>query len=97
MSNVIVDDHFHCNADEMEEFKKSRVWRELTSWLKDRREGLADELDRAETESEIRLIQRERRVLRDLLELPDLVIATLAVRDANADKDENDANGTDAI
>ena len=93
--SIIVDDTFHCTRSEMEEFGRSRVWREIKSWIEERRSGVADMMDSAKDETAFRLLQRERQVLRDLLELPELVMATLDVRDANESRDEENENVDD--
>jgi deoxyribodipyrimidine photolyase-like uncharacterized protein len=94
---VIVDDDFYCSQAEIEAFKETRVWREMRSWIAKRREGVADLMDAANGELEFKALQRERQVLRDLLELPDLIIATLDVKAANEQIEETeDASiGTD--
>lgn len=88
---IYFEDTFHATLDEMERGKESRFWREIRSWVEERRVGLADQYDAAADESEVRLIQRERRVLQELLELPDLVIAALTAKAAATNKEPEDA------
>ena len=87
LPTIYFEDEFHATLDEMERGKESRFWREVRSWIEARRAGLADQYDAAGDEAEVRLIQRERRVLQELLELPDLVIAALTAKAAAAQKE----------
>lgn len=87
MSDVtlLTDDRFYCTVEKLVQFKKSDVWRELTSWIDKRREEVADKLDNVTDPVEVKLIACERRVLRDMLELPDLALATLQLKESNAE------------
>lgn len=89
---VLIDDTFHCSVQDLTEFAESRVWREMRTWLEARRSRLADDMDNAENEVALKLISCERRVLRDMLELPQLIMDTLNVRDNNIEKDEDEDN-----
>lgn len=90
---VLIDDKYYATIDEMVRFKESRGWREVKSWLTARRETLADMMDEA-ADDEFKLLRNERRVLRDLLELPELIISQLELQGHNEEKDEenDDAN-----
>lgn len=88
--DIEIEDEFFASAYDVEEFIQSRIWREMVSWLKARRERLADDLDSAATELELKLIQRERSALRDMMDLPTLILSTLQQRGANEEKDDND-------
>lgn len=86
------EEQIRCSRTELEEFSKSRVWLEMRSWLEARRDRLADDLDLAGNEVEIQLIQRERRVLRDLLRLPELLMELLLLH--TKEEHENGENHT---
>ena len=79
---LVIDDRFFASVDDMVKFKEGRVWAELQSWLNARREALADMMDNAD-EAGFKALQVERRVLKDLLNLPDLIISQLELKASN--------------
>ena len=92
---VQIDDRFFCTADDLLKFKEGRVWAEIKSWLDARREALADAMDNAD-ESGFKLLQCERRVLKDLLNLPDLIISQLELKASNEVIEEKDDDTRDS-
>lgn len=93
---IVYQDEFHASLEEMLRFKESRAWRELQSWVQARYDTLASAYDAAADQTEVKCIQRERRVLHEMLGLPDLVIASLEANAALEAKKEDENVGTDA-
>lgn len=89
-NTFMTEERIRCTSQELEEFRKSRVWLEIAGRLEARRDGLADELDVADNELDVKLIQRERRVLKALLMLPEILLEMLQLQDEN-EKELSDA------
>lgn len=98
------DDKFYCSSHDLQEFKESRVWKEITSWIVARatatRSGinssdlLSGDKDK-QNNAAAALMKAE--ALEDLLELPDLIIATMQVRAKNEEIDESKESIGDSI
>jgi hypothetical protein len=72
---------------EVERFKSSRVWKEITRIQSERREGLKDDLCIEGDIDQMRILQGRIAEINDFLELPDLLLEEIkAEEELNSQK-----------
>lgn len=78
-------------VEEMQRGKESRFWQQIAYFLEQRRDSLLQQYYTAADVTAIKEIQREQRVLTELLDLPDVIISSLNASAAVAQKEPDNA------
>ena len=88
--DIIYEDTFYCSELDLIQFKQGRVWRELKSWIEARRNATLDALENVENEWKAKELLLRRKLLGELLALPDHILDALRHKAANEDIDERE-------
>jgi hypothetical protein len=72
--DVSPDEPLESSPSQIEEFKKTSVWRDMLRWLSAREENLSEALANAQEMGEIRKAQGAYRNVKDVQRLPDLLL-----------------------